>query len=522
MAEQWIWLVPLLPTLASAWILLGMLFGFNRGERGERQTALVIQTASLLSLLLLLALMFNAVPRQQLPGLIDITTWFSTGDYQIKLNFLLDGLALGLSLVVALVSLLSIRFSVNYMHREAGFQRFFAILGLFNGAMLLIVLAGNAMLTFIGWELAGVSSYLLIAYAYDRPNATENATRAFVTNRIGDTGFILAITFSFILLGNVDWPSINAGNENKAGFSLVIIMIGFLMAAMAKSALVPFSSWITRALEGPTPSSAVFYGSLMVHSGVYLIIRLQPLFEQSPFMMFILILIGALTAIYGFLGGLVQTDVKSSLMFSTTGQVGLMFISCGLGLFEIAAWHLGLHAIWRAYHFLNAPAMLHLMHKPARPVPAWLQNRKWLYLASVQRFWLDNLANAMLVRPALNMAHDVQRFDEQIVVRAVGLPNSVGAISSLAQWEEYKDDNTGKLIGDSGAIGRGRGALGNLMEWLASVFSWFEEHLVLKGGDEGVISLIQHAGHYLNRLEKLLSQPRYLFLMIILTFAVIL
>ena len=107
-------------------------------------------------------------------------------------------------------------------------------------------------------------------------------------------------------------------------------------------------------------------------------------------------------------------------------------------------------------------------------------------------------------------------------MRAVGLPNSIGAISSLAQWEEYKDEDTGKLIGDSGAIGRGRGALGNIMEWLASIFSWFEEHLVLKGGDEGILSLIQHAGYYLNQLERQFSQPRYLFLMIILTFVVIL
>jgi len=516
------WLVPLLPLLAAAGIGLGYIGGWNRDEAGERFTAALATTAAASSLLLLLVIDGFAL-LHGIPGQVSHGIWLHSGDYVVQLSFNLDALGLSLATLVALIALLTLRFSINYLHRESGFQRFFMLLCLFMSAMLLIVLAGNALFTFIGWELAGVSSYLLIAFALDRPVASVNASRAFVTNRIGDAGFIIALSLSLFWLDSVEWPAILACTNNLEMLQVGLIAATFLLPALVKSAQVPFTPWITRALEGPTPSSAVFYGALMVHAGVYLVIRLEPLLLQVPVLMMTLALLGGATALYGFLVSLVQTDVKSALMFSTIGQTGLMFLACGLGWFTFAAWHLAAHAAWRAYQFLSAPALMHLTDsRPSRPVPGWLQRRKWLYTATLQRFWLDNVADWLLVRPTRQLAQDTQAFDQQVVNRLVGLPGSASAVSSLAQWEAFRHGRTGRVVGDSGDVGHGRGAIGRLLEAIAALLHWFEEHLVLKGGDVGVLNLVQRLGTVLARIDVLLSEPRYLILLIVITFIVIL
>lgn len=503
-----IWLVPLLPVLASAWIALGYIFNLSRGETGEAQTSRTSLTAASLSLLLILmvdayALIYGA------PGHIKLAPWLVSGDYIVNLSFLLDEFALVMATVIAIISLLTIKFSVNYMHREAGYQRFFMIMNLFMAAMLLIVMAGNAVLTFIGWELAGVSSYLLIAYAFDRNTATDNANRAFITNRIGDAAFITAFALCFIWLGSVEWNDI-ANSNGLSSLQIGLIAGGFLVAALAKSALFPFSPWIARALEGPTPSSAIFYGSLMVHAGIYLIIRIESLFILDAALLPLLIVLGLLTALYGFFCTLVQTNVKSTLIFSVTTHVGLMLFICGLGLFEIASWYLVLHSIWRAYQFLHAPAHMHLMSRPTREVPPLLKRLSWLYTASLNGFWLDHIADWLLVKPIKELSRDARNFDEKIVNRIVGLPAQATTITTLDQLES------------SSRVGKGQGMAGKAMEWLASILGWFEEHLVLKGGDTGLVKLIHHLGKYVSHIEQLLSQPRYLLILIITTFVVIL
>jgi NADH:ubiquinone oxidoreductase subunit 5 (subunit L)/multisubunit Na+/H+ antiporter MnhA subunit len=298
-----------------------------------------------------------------------------------------------------------------------------------------------------------------------------------------------------------------------------LIGLAFLLAALAKSAQVPFAPWISRALEGPTPSSAIFYGSLMVHAGVYLLIRLEPVLQQAPAVMALIAALGLITALYGWLTGLVQTDVKSSLMFSTTAQVGLMFLWCGLGWTGLAAWHLALHALWRGYQFLHAPSLMHRVSRPARPVPKWLARRRGLYNAALQRFWLDPLADWLLVRPTESLARDVQNFDEQVVSRAVGLPAQA---SELSSWSKSGAGGGSYINLAEGDIVGGRGILGRILEWTANLLHWFEEHLVLRGGGEGLVEAIQRIGTFATRIEKLLSQPRYLVLLIMATFAVIL
>jgi NADH:ubiquinone oxidoreductase subunit 5 (subunit L)/multisubunit Na+/H+ antiporter MnhA subunit len=262
----------------------------------------------------------------------------------------------------------------------------------------------------------------------------------------------------------------------------------------------------------------VFYGAVMVHAGVYLVLRAAPLLEQAPAVLAVVAILGALTAVYGFLGGLVQTDVKSALMFSTTGQVGLMFLACGLGAFELAAWHLAAHAAWRAYQFLNAPALMHLVDRPTRPVPRWLGRRRALYQALLQRFWLDHLADWALVSPTRALASDVQAFDHRVVNRLVGLPGQASAVSSLAEWEARQQ---GELPVE-GDVAQARGLAGRLLAGVASGLAWVEERLVLRGGGERAGAVLRELGGYLQRVDELLSQPRYLVLLIVATFVVIL
>jgi NADH:ubiquinone oxidoreductase subunit 5 (subunit L)/multisubunit Na+/H+ antiporter MnhA subunit len=501
------WLVPALPLCAAAWIALGYVLGFNRDEAGEKDTARTSLTAVSISLLLMLmidgiALMYGE------PGTIKLGHWLQSGEYQVAISFGLDTLGLIMGTLVALICLLVMKFSVNYLHREAGFQRFFLILNLFTTGMLLIVLSGNAVFTFIGWELAGVSSYLLIGYMHQRDTATANATQAIISNRIGDAAFMLAILLSFIWLGSVEWQDINDNQLSVMHASAIALSL--LTAAMAKSAMVPFSPWIARALEGPTPSSAVFYGSLMVHAGVYLLIRLEPLFTHDPALLPLLAVIGTMTFLYGFLGGLVQTDVKSALMFSVTSQVGLMVFLCGMGLFDLAAGYMVLHALFRAWQFLISPSFLHNTSAPPKPVTGWLARQQWLYTAALQGFWLNHLGRWLLVRPVQGMGQDARNFDENVVHRIVGLPAQASMESPLTDRRQ------------SPRVGIGRGMAGKFMQALASMFGWFEEHLVLKGGGENLTALLDKLGRYMTHIENLLARPRYLLLMVIATFIVVL
>ncbi len=505
---QLVWLVPLAPLFAAGFIALGYLSGMNRGESGERHTASVAVSASAFSLILILVVDTIAL-FQGAPGSIHIGEWFHSGAIKVDFGLYLDTLGLTFGTLASFLLLVTIRFSVNYLHREAGFQRFFIILSLFSSGMLLIVLAGNGVLAFVGWELAGISSFLLIAYSSHRRVATKNANYALITNRVGDAGFLFALYVSFSVIGSADWVDIMNHSPEQSTLHLGLMLAGFLVAALAKSAMLPFSGWISRALEGPTPSSAIFYGSLMVHAGVYLVIRLQFLFEQVPLVMWILVIVGGITAIYGWLSALVQTDVKSSLMFSTTAQVGLMFVECGLGWFELAAWHLTAHAIWRSWQFLSSPDLMFMVHRPAREVAPWLRSRTFLYTAALQRFWLDHLADWFLIRPTRSLAKEVRDFDEKVINRMIGLPTEPAGLPGVQQQRWIEN------------IGKGRGLTGKLMEMVASAFEWFEERLILQGGGEGLLKMLHHLGGYMLTIEKLLSQPRYLVVLVAVTFVVI-
>ena len=339
-----------------------------------------------------------------------------------------------------------------------------------------------------------------------RPQATANALFAFLSNRVGDAGFLLGISLAVWSVGTLEWPAL-AGNGELATVTVRLLVFGFVVAALAKSAQLPFSPWIARALEGPTPSSAVFYGSLMVHAGVYLLLRLEPLLVQVPDVMALIAIIGLATALYGALCALVQSDVKSALIFSTLTQVGLMFLACGLGFFGLAAWHLALHAAWRAYQFLLAPSYMHLVAGAARPVPRWLAARPWLYTAAVQGFWIEPLARSLLARPTVALGRDMRSLDERVIDRLVGVPRE-------DQADDVREVSADELI-------RGHGVAGRVLFQVADRLLRLEARLLLSGSG-ALQQHLRHAGKYMEALELMLEQPRYLMLMVMATFVVIL
>ncbi len=497
-------LIPALPLGAALWIALGFIFGWNRGEAGETETAqAAVWTASaacLLVLILAVYSLFNGALGTQL-----LFNWLESGNYQVSISFLPDPLALSVAACFSVMILLATRFSVAYLHREAGFQRYFMVLCLFHSAVLLMVLAGNALLAFIGWELAALASYLLIGYVWQRETATRNATRAWVTNRVGDAGFLLALYTSLSYLGSSEWVLILERAPQQPSMTVAVIVFGLLLAALVKSAQFPFSAWITRALEGPTPSSAVFYGAVLVHAGIYLLLRMAPLLEQVPLLTYLLLLLGSLTVVYSWLSVQVQTDVKRSLVLATLLQLGLMLIEIALGWTTLASVHLVLHVIWRTYQFLQAPSFLQLTTAPAPSSPHWLQGKTWLYTAAQQGFWLDQLTDWLLVKPTRQLAQEAQVVDEHIINRITGVP--VHTHLAIQQVDH---------------MGSGSGLLGKLLQNCAQWLEWFEEKLVLKGGQDGLAGMAAWLGTRAEIIEHHLRQPRYLLVMLAATLVVIL
>ena len=516
--NQCVGLVPLFPLLAAVWIGVGSLLGRNAGEADENHTTRVAIGTTLLSLLVMLSLDLVALI-QGLQSQVFLFTWMESGEYRVNMSFTLDILSLSMGTLITLVALFTTVFSRHYLHREDGFQRFFAILNLFYGAMLLIVLAGNPVLTFIGWELAGITSFLLIAYAYDRTTAATNATRILITNRFGDAGFTMAIALSVYWLHDLEWPDVFTHAKQAEPIQVELIIGGFILAALVKSSQIPFSAWIGHALEGPTPSSAVFYGSLMVHAGLFLVLRLAPLIALSPLMMTSLLILGMLTSVYGIICGLVQSDVKSVLIFSTQSQVGLMFAECGSGYFEVATLHMLAHTGWRAYQFLSAPAYMHLLAGTENvPAPTFLRRLVRLREAALQRFWLDALTDYLLVRPTIAIARDLHNFDFRAINHLVGHYGTNQALT-LDKWEE-------KCIGgnaiDTCGAAQGHGVMGWVLQSLSSWCQWIEIRLVVNRNSVQLIGKLQLVGEYLQWVDRFLAQPRYLVLLVALTFIIIL
>ena len=356
----------------------------GRRVRNERFIATVACGSVAVSTIVAFYLAFNShgALRTEEPLLDHIWTWLHVGTFRADFALAMDRLSGTYALFITFVGFLIHVFAAGYMHGEAGFYRFFSYLNLFMFAMLTLVLADNFVLMFVGWEGVGLCSYLLIGYYFDKKEAGDAAKKAFITNRIGDWGFVLGIMLTFFLTGSVSFFANPAAGEaaqtalsyfKTAGvepFTLGALFAGgatsvailLFIGAAGKSAQIPLYVWLPDAMAGPTPVSALIHAATMVTAGVYMIVRCSEIFVHAPMAMFIVAIIGAATALFAATIGLAQNDIKKVLAYSTISQLGYMFLACGVGAFVAAIFHVITHAFFKALLFLGSGSVIHGMH----------------------------------------------------------------------------------------------------------------------------------------------------------------
>jgi NADH-quinone oxidoreductase subunit L len=292
-------------------------------------------------------------------------TWISVDKINADFALHLDSLSLLMTLIITGVGFLIHVYSIGYMEYEEDYTRYFACMNFFIFAMLLLVLAENLLLLFVGWEGVGLASYLLIGFYYTRKAAAQAATKAFVMNRIGDFGFLVGLLLTFHLFGTSSISEINqrAPIEYSIGAPVILLLTFlFFVGAIGKSAQLPLYTWLPDAMEGPTPVSALIHAATMVTAGIYLIVRLHPVYILAPTTLHIIAGVGAITSLFAALCAMGQSDLKRVLAFSTVSQLGLMFLACGIGAFYAGMFHLTTHAFIKALLFLSAGIVVHMLH----------------------------------------------------------------------------------------------------------------------------------------------------------------
>ncbi len=354
MTDLLILLIPVFPLVA---VLLNGLLG---GRYSHDIAGRIACSAVGLSFAAALAVFANQL---QTGGVREVVAyrWIFGGDLNINLAFLIDPLSCIMLLVVTGVGFLIHLYSVGYMHGEEGFTRFFTYMNLFMVSMLLLVMGNNYVVLFIGWEGVGLCSYLLIGYYYDKVSAAKAATKAFVVNRIGDAGFLLAIFLVFYNFGTLDYTQVFAHANQLSSKMATAIALCLLVGAIGKSAQLPLYTWLPDAMEGPTPVSALIHAATMVTAGVYMIVRNHAIYDLSPVAMMTVAVVGGTTALFAATIGLVQTDIKRVLAYSTVSQLGYMFLGCGIGAYTAAIFHLMTHAFFKALLFLSAGSVIHAL-----------------------------------------------------------------------------------------------------------------------------------------------------------------
>jgi NADH-quinone oxidoreductase subunit L len=299
-----------------------------------------------------------------LPGnarhqVVNLWTWIAAGPLTVHIGFLIDPLSVTWILLVTGVGSLIHLYAIGYMHGDQRYGRFFAYFNLFAASMLILVLASNFLLTFLGWEGVGLCSYLLVGFWFERTRASSASLKAFVTNRVGDFGFMVAMFFIIGALGSLDYTAMQAHASTMSQTTATAIALLLFLACIGKSAQIGLHIWLPDAMEGPTPVSALIHAATMVTAGVYLVCRAHPFFERSGSAMTVVAVFGAITALLAGTVALVQPDIKRVLAYSTISQLGYMFLAAGVGAYSAAVFFVLAHAFYKATLFLGAGTVIH-------------------------------------------------------------------------------------------------------------------------------------------------------------------
>jgi len=367
-----LWLIPLLP---FAGFLINGLLGRRLPKALVTAVALLAPLAAFGVVLFAAAQAFTPTEVRSwngpgpVPGALSLPYvetcplgWINIGTLHVDFSFVLDQLSLVMLLVVTGVGFLIHIYSVGYMAHDEGYARYFSYLNLFLFFMTTLVLAGNALLMFVGWEGVGLASYLLIGFWFQKTTAADAGKKAFIVNRIGDVGFLIAMFFLLANFGTLTFSEIATKLGQYPGWTggvVTVIALCLLLGATGKSAQLPLYIWLPDAMEGPTPVSALIHAATMVTAGVYMIARNHVLFDHSPFALGVVAIVGAVTALFAATIGLVQNDIKRALAYSTISQLGYMFLGCGVAAYSAAIFHLMTHAFFKALLFLAAGSVIH-------------------------------------------------------------------------------------------------------------------------------------------------------------------
>ena len=418
------------PAAALAALGLPALVGRPLSERATtRVVALAFSSCFVAALGVLVALANSGFAAQ----VVHLGRLFAVGHHTASIDLVADGLSVPyVCFSTGLCSLVN-AFAGKYLHREPGFTRFFILLALFGTGMNLMVLAGSIDVLFAGWEFLGISSALLIGFFHERRNAVDAALRAFVTYRICDVGLFGASvvihratgTGDFATLFSGDWPHATC---LVAGPTAVAITLLFAFAALGKSAQVPFSGWLPRAMEGPTPSSAIFYGALSIHAGAYVLLRCESLLDAAPLTAWLLVAVGIGTALHAAVVGSVQTDLKSMLAYASMTQAGIILAEIGLGFRLLPLIHVVSHAILRSLQILRSPSAMHDRHELAAALGGHPGQSSWsvvrllprnlsrhLYHLALERGFEETVVSRFVVRPLLSALMAADRAERRWV-----------------------------------------------------------------------------------------------------------
>ena len=420
----------LIALVAPAWLLavltvpsaLQRPVGERLAGRLNRMALLVSGSAIVLALCVYLVAGLD-------PHVISYGAWFTSGEGGFRFDFLVDGWSLGFAALATGICGVVAAFSNRYLHREPGYHRYFILFCTFVTGIQLVALAGSIEVLFAGWELLGLSSALLVGFFQERRAPVVNAFRVLVVYRAGDAALLSAAVLLHAWAGSGSLTLLFSGAGATPGLSVTeatVIATLLIAAVAAKSALLPFSGWLPRAMEGPTPSSAVYYGALSVHAGCFLLLRASPLLEQSVFACVLAGMAGLTTTLYATAAARVQTDVKSVLAYATLTQLGLIVVEIALGLQTLAFIHILGHASFRLLQFLSAPNILHDIHELENAIGARLTHgaaggsqasrpaSRWLYFLALERGFLDPLLDRWIVEPFSRVTSQLDWFDRAL------------------------------------------------------------------------------------------------------------
>ena len=408
-----VWLIPALP-------LTGFLILLVAGRRLGDPRAGWLATAMMGAAFLTSVVVFFGLVGESGEERVFTQTlfpWIESGTFHVDIGFLVDPLSITMALFVTGVGSLIHLYAIGYMHGDEKYPKFFVYLNLFAFSMLMLVLADNFLLTFLGWEGVGACSYFLISFWFDRDTAASAGKKAFVTNRIGDFGFMIAMFLIFATFGTLDYVPVLGAVEGAAEGTVAAIGLLLFLGAAGKSAQLPLYVWLPDAMEGPTPVSALIHAATMVTAGVFLMVRVNPVLGAAPEVATIIAWVGVLTALFAATIACAQNDIKKVLAYSTISQLGYMFLAVGSGAYAAAIFHMVTHAFFKALLFLGAGSVIHGMHdeqdmKRMGGLQKWMPVTSitfivgWLAIAGVppfSGFWSkdDILLNAFEKSPAL-------------------------------------------------------------------------------------------------------------------------